>query len=89
MALAQSASDGFRRLDVTVLSITGASPQVNSLALLPILRPYTLFAVARITDAAGNVFDLNIVWQAQPRMPDNELIGERVGSGESPGLRSL
>ena len=87
MALGRSASDGFRRLDVTGVTVSGAAPDIQSLAFRPILRPYTLFASMRITDAAGNVFDLNLTWQAQPKLADSAEMGTLLGA--TPGDRPV
>ena len=86
MALGRTASDGFRRLDAITTVVSGGTPDETSLAFLPILRPYTLYAVLRITTTTATTMDVSITWQAQPKLADAQEVGAIVGGtpGDKP-----
>jgi len=79
MALGRSVTDGFRKLTVEARVISGGNPDVQSMIIRPILRPFSVFAVARIVGSGGEVYDLELLWQATPRLPENVDLGPTVG----------
>ena len=81
MALAVEASDGARKLTIEARTIAGADIDLTDLQIRPILRQYTIFAILRLTTAAGDTTDLEITWQAVPKLPDTQNIGTVVGIG--------
>ncbi len=80
MALARAVTDGFRKLTIEATVLSGAAPDLQSLAIRPILKPYTVQAILRVTDASGAVVDYTIQWQATPRFNDLEGQGAAIGS---------
>ena len=89
MALGRSVTDGFRKLTVEARVISGGDPDVQSMMIRPILRPFSVFAVARIVGAGGEVYDLEILWQATPRMAENADQGPAVTVREDQGAGGL
>ena len=89
MALARAVTDGFRKLTIEVRVISGGNPDVQSLMIRPILRPFSVFSVARIVGVGGEVYDLEILWQATPRIAENADQGPAVTVREDQGAGGL
>ena len=70
---------GRTRLDILSQLISGVQPDLQSVAIIPIIRPYTLFFSLRIVDSGGSVFDLQGTWQAQPQFGESADLGELIG----------
>lgn len=89
MALARAVTDGFRKLTIEARVSSGGNPDIQSLMIRPILRPFSVFAVARVVGAGGEVYDLEILWQATPRIAENADQGPAVTVREEQGAGGL
>jgi len=79
MALGVETSDGLRKITLTTRAVSGAPLDLTAIQIQPILRPYTVFAQIRGETAAGDVFEMDLTWQAVPKTPETADIGPRMG----------
>lgn len=82
MSQGAEVTDGRQKLTATYVSLSGTPPDLTSLKTEPILRPYTVRAVLRVEASAAFTGDLELVWQAIPRLPETQNLGPVVGLGD-------
>jgi len=81
MALGAEVAEGTRKLTIRGRVVSGAIPDLVSVAFRPLFRPYSVNALLRVTVTGAGTFDLDMTWQALPRLDVGEVDGSVIGLG--------